>query len=102
MATTTRPKPGELLRQHGGRDAAADDADVRFMYRHIEVRSAKAFALQSGLGLWPPDGDLDRPADLALDHRAITVVVGFGTPEVQRHQVTRDVLAGRSMAWPPG
>ena len=42
--------------------------------------------------------DRDRPAHLAVDHRAVAVVVRLAAPEVERHQIRHDVLAGRSRA----
>src|SRR2546425_11942379 len=41
------PKVGELLREHRGGDAAADDADVGFVDRHLSLFSY-------GVGAPPP------------------------------------------------
>ena len=43
-----------------------------------------------------PRRDRDRPAHLAVDHRAVADVVRFAAPEVERHQVGHDVLTVRS------
>src|SRR5882724_828171 len=40
--------------------------------------------------------DRDRTAHLAIDQRAVALVVGFGASEIERHQVRDDVLAGGS------
>src|SRR5439155_17312230 len=40
--------------------------------------------------------DLDRAAHFAVYLRAVTVVVGFAAPEIERHQIGDDVLS----VWP--
>src|SRR5262245_19270359 len=58
-------------------------------------RSAEAFALRTVERLGFLRRDLDRPAHLALDQRAVAVVVRLAAPEMERHQIGDHVLTDR-------
>ena len=73
----------QFLREHGRRDAAADDADIRFVASCISVGSRSEPAKAAAL--------------VASDGGAVAEIVGVAATEVEGHQVGGDVAAVGSL-----
>src|SRR5918912_2782714 len=73
-----------------------DAEDAAFVWlKALRVLGVHCGGALTALRFGPARRELDRPADLALDHRAVAVVVRLAAAEIERDQIGDDVLSER-------